>query len=237
MQGASRTTRTTESPAASCVALVAGSVGKLGEELLNQLIASAHTTRVHAITRWDIEASTDKLDTHPVASKELPTDAEALALPIHDEFYCCVSDERSYYRRDDIYHRVSMHHVLPLARAAAARGARRAAILLPMDALQQMSRIGDYLAHEREVELTQLGFETLVIVRPVERGQQARGSVVQRMADSLIDALASYMTPGRFRPRRVVVVARAAIETLASGGPGIHILPIHKLLEEMSAPG
>jgi len=213
-------------------ALVAGSVGKLGEELLNQLLASPRLTRVHAITRWDIEASTDKLETHAIAGDRLPADATALALPPHDEFYCCVSDERSFYGRDAIYHRVAPEDVLPLARAAVAQGARRAAVLLPMDSLRQMSHLGDYLAHEREVELTQLGFETVVIVRPVQQAQAARGGFLSRVADSLIGVLAGYMTPGKYRARRVVVVAKAAIDAVDGGGPGIHIIPIHKLFDE-----
>ena len=217
------------------IALVAGSVGRVGEELLNQVLSSPRYHRVHVLTRRFIEASTDKLGVHAIAGESLPAESAALALPAVEDLYCCLSDERSFYRRDDIYHRVAPEQLLPLARAAFEGGARRCVILAPMEAIEQMSGIADYLAHGREADLAGLGFDSLTIIRPTREREAHEPGGLHRLGALLVSTLASYMTPPRFQPRRAVVLARAATEAMARGGPGVTVIPVHKLHDETAA--
>lgn len=217
-------------------ALVIGAVGKVGEALLSRVMASSHYAKVFVLTREPLDTSSAKLTPLFMDSAELPENDAPLALPDLDgaridDAYCCVTDDRSYYRRDDVYCGVSKRNILPVARASRAAGARRLAVVSPMAALDQMSGVGNALADTAEVRVVETGFETLVIIRPVPRAGAVDGPFAARLSAWIVSTLADYMTPRKFNLRGAPVIAGAAVEAMEAGAPGVQVIPVHKLLE------
>jgi hypothetical protein len=218
-------------PEPAISALVFGAVGKVGEELLNQALTSPRYKTVHVATRRALDSTIAKLEPLFFPGEELPADQIVIQDVKHArDVYCCLCDTRTLYRRDDVYHRVQASQVLSIAKASIAAGAKRLVLVKPMDAMSQLGGYGRFLTGVEEVELIELGFETLVIIRPgTDAVANAGKNVFQKLAGGVLNLLASYMMPSRLQPRRTKHVVSACLQALDTRGPGVHIISLDQL--------
>lgn len=231
--------RAAQSPATSTGdrkpnAAVFGAVGKVGEALLNSVLASARYERVFVLTRWPLNSTVSRLAPLLVNGHDLPAGDFTFA-PQADvkDVFLCLADTRTFYRRDDVYHRVLPQHVLPLAQHALSFGATRMVLLKPADALMQMGGYGRYLSDSEELALVKLTYRAVVILRPHRDDAQVTATnPVQRLAHWMLATLGSYMTPARLRPRRAKTIADAALAALETRGNGVHIISLDELHAE-----
>lgn len=215
-------------------AVVFGAVGKVGEALLNSVIASPHYERVYVLTRKALDSSASRLSPLFCAGEDLPEINFSLATDLRaDDMFCCLTSLRTFYRRDDVYHRVLPKHVLPLAHAALAMGAKRMVLVKPADTLSQMGGYGRYLSDGEELALVKLPFQTIVILRPQQDVTSvATAGFLQQLAHWTLSILGDYMTPARLRPRRAKTIASACLSTLEKCGTGVHIVGLDQLPTE-----
>lgn len=215
-------------------AAVFGAVGKVGEELLNSVLACSRYERVYVLTRKPLDSTVSRLAPLLIAGEELPAGEPRFAAEIRAaDLFCCLAPSRTFYRRDDVYHRVLPHHVLPLARAALTLGATRMVLVKPADALSQLGGYGRYLSDSEELALVKLPFQALVILRPQQdAAADATGNPAQRLAHWILSTPGSYMTPARLRPRRAKTVAAACVAALEQRGAGVHIISLDQLQAE-----
>lgn len=220
--------------AAQSRAMVCGAVGKVGEELLNSVLACSRYERVYVLTRKPLDSTVSRLAPLPIAGDELPSGEPQFAPEIRvADMYCCLAPSRTFYRRDDVYHRVLPHNVLPLARAALSLGATRMVLVKPADAMSQLGGYGRYLSDSEELELVKLPYQALVILRPhQDAATHSTGNPVQRLAHWILSTLGSYMTPARLRPRRAKTIAAACVTALFQRGAGVHIISLDQLQAE-----
>lgn len=212
-------------------ALVFGAVGKVGEELLNQVLANPDYQRVHVATRRALGSTIDKLEPLFFPGEELPQEAIVIDPAIRArDVYCCLCDTRTFYRRDDVYHRVQASQVLNLAKACLGAGAKRLVLVKPVDAISQLGGYGRFLTDVEEMQLVALAYQTLVIIRPAsELGTVAPKSFAHKIAGGVLNLSASYMMPARLQPRRTKTMVSACFNALESRGPGIHIISLDQL--------
>lgn len=199
-------------------ALAAGVVGKLGEALLEALLASRRYDQVYVATRFPLTSTLAEL-------RPLAVDQHwQQALPEAGDAYCCVDQHPGFYGRDRAYMPVDRAQLPPLAAAARRCGVSRFALLSGLAPLDQLSVPGAGLRDANDLALVRAGFRTLVLMRPAETGHPGPGHPFERLMQAIGGTLASYLIPQSMQPLRPGLVARAALDAMHRLGPGIHVL-------------
>lgn len=215
-------TRGTAVRPASRTALAIGTVGRLGEALVNALLESAEYAAVHVAVGMPLRSTLPRLRPWRIDPAALErNDSPAAAMPPVDDVYCCIDGSRSHFGRDLAYFPLPARQVTALGRLAAQSGARRLILLSPLPAFLQLSAAG--ATHPREIDLVGLGFETLVIVRPTADYRATHGSTLARLIAWGARAAMEIVIPQGLQPLRAHDTARASIAAAALGA-GVHVL-------------
>jgi hypothetical protein len=214
--------------AAGRSAFIAGNVGKLGGELLNVLLESPRYSRVAVAVRTPMRVVVPKLETvvMPAAPGWVP-----------DDVYLCIETETpSYWKSAKPYVAVASESAVEIARKLRISGARRIAVLTPLEALLQLG-MASALRNADELAIVNAGYERVLILRPVADGQASKSSgVMQAIGGGVVRILASYMTPRSLQPVRRRQAAQAAVESLSSLANGVHIIGAGQLRELVGDP-
>ncbi|HMN83273.1 MAG TPA: hypothetical protein PKA20_25550 [Burkholderiaceae bacterium] len=211
-------------------ALIAGAVGRLGEAVLNRALAGDQYERVVALAHAPMNLGVRRLAL-----------ASADDLPPLDDLFLVLSDPgepaaRSFYGRDAAFTLLSADLLQPVAQRAIAAGARRALLLSPLPAWQQMSRFHQGLSGDRETGLAALPFESLTILRPVKAAATAGGSLVERITQLYLSVQMT-MLPKSIPTLTSEQLARAAVSVMAEATTGIRILDAAALDKRLREEG
>lgn len=216
----------------SRTALIAGSTGLVGRQLLRLLLAAPEYGRVIAIGRRPPQVSGavagNRLETVVSNFSDLAALGGRLAA---DDVFCCLGSTLAAAGSRAEFERIDRHLVVALAQAARAASARR--LLLVSAAGSSMTSLSFYSRVKAcmEQEVAALGYDTVEIVRPsLLLGQRAESRPAERVAQRLAPLLIA-LTPGllrRYRPVAAEDVAAALLVLARRGEPGVHIrhLPI-----------
>lgn len=233
---------TTSAPTAraSRSALAIGTVGRIGEELINCLLESPAYRSVSVAVEAPMRSVVPRLQPWRVSAAALDDLARAgsadIVLPRVDDVFCCISDARSYFKRDQAYVHLRKEQIPALARLAAQREAKRFVLVAPLSAFLQLSAPAAGLIDVRESDLVALGFEALIIVRPTADYATAPGNVLERLIGWGAKAIMQIMIPQRLQPLRARQIAQAAVNAAGLLGRGVHIVGAHEIAE-LAAPG
>lgn len=220
-------------------ALAVGTVGRVGEELLNCLLESLHYKTVNVIVQAPMRSMLPRLQpwqVPPSALSDCAREASAIALPRVDDVFCCISDARSYFKRDQAYVRLRREQIPLLAQRAAQSGARRLIVLSPLSAFLQLTASSAGLIDLLETELAGLGLEVLVIMRPAADFRTAEGNTLERLIAWGAKAIMQIMIPQHLQPLRARQIALAAVNAARLLGPGVHVIGAHEI-EALASPG
>jgi hypothetical protein len=230
----------TAPPAASRSALAIGTVGRIGEELINCLLENPLYSAVNVVVEAPLRSMMPRLQPWLVsadAMADLPSATSAqISLPRVDDVFCCISDARSYFKRDQAYVQLRNEQIPPLAQLAAQQSARRFILLAPLSAFLQFTAPSGGLLNVRESDLVALGFETLIIVRPAADYATAEGNVLERLIGWGAKAIMQIMIPQRLQPLRARQIAQAAVNSARLLGTGVHVVGADRIAE-LAAPG
>jgi hypothetical protein len=225
---------------ASRSALAIGTVGRIGEELINCLLESAIYSSVNVVVETPLRSMVPRLQPWQVAPSAMHDFVcgvtGKIALPRVDDVFCCISDARSYFKRDQAYVQLRKEQIPALAQLAAQQGARRFILLAPLSAFLQLAATAGGLLDVRESDLVALGFEALIIVRPTSDYTSSPGNVVERLIGWGAKAIMQIMIPQRLQPLRARQIAQAAVNAASLLGTGTHIVSAHQIAE-LAAPG
>lgn len=206
-------------------ALVAGCTGRLGEALLNAVLGSSAYERVYASTRMPLESSLRKLAAADVRHP----------LPPVDDVYCLIAGSEhgmsgaSYFGRDDAFAEYPAEQIATLAESARASGARRFALVSPLEVYLQSSVFADALIDTAEQAVHGAGFDAIVILRPTAGERSGKGgSIAERFMRWWFQQLA-HMIPTTLLPVRSTRVAAAAVETLTALHSGRRVVTAQEL--------
>lgn len=221
-------------PQAARTALAIGTVGRVGEELINCLLESPAYASLNLAVQAPLRSVLPGLRPWPVKPGALDAPYRSgteIALPRVDDVFCCVGGTRSYFGRDRAYVPVRADQVPALARMAANSGARRFVLLSPLSAFLQLSAPAGAALHVREIDLVALGFETLVILRPTADYAAASGHLIERLVGWGAKAIMEILIPQRLQPPRARQIAQAAIRAAIMLEPGMHIINGRQITE------
>lgn len=230
----------TTSPQSSRTALAIGTVGRVGEELINCLLESRVYSSVSVAVEAPMRSIVPRLRPWQIPATALADQSSAgsedIALPRVDDVFCCISDARSYFKRDQAYVQLRKEQVPSLARLAAQHGAKRFILLAPLSAFLQLTGTTSGLIDMRESDLAALGFEALIITRPTADYATAQGNVLDRLVGWGAKAIMQIMIPQRLQPLRARQIAQAAVNAASLLGNGTHVIGSAKIAE-LATPG
>lgn len=213
-------------PAPQRVALALGLVGALGDELLSVLLASPDYRAVHVGVRHPIGSATERFRPWIVRSDTVAADDAFIALTGPETFVPKASPLHAFGAAD----------TLDAARIARAAGARRLVLVSPLAALLQMSAGTQAIANEAEMALVQMGFTSLVIVRPTAADDpRPAGHWIQGLVRTMGRTLADLMLPAYARALSARSAAHAILEVARDARPGVTVLGARELLAIVEA--
>jgi uncharacterized protein YbjT (DUF2867 family) len=204
--------------------LVAGTTGLVGRVLISLLEADPAVALVHALLR---RAAVEvphhpKLHLHLVDFHALP------ALPPVDAAFCGLGTTIKIAGSKDAFREVDFDHVVSVAKAAHAAGAKCFAVVSALGANAQSAVFYNRVKGEMEAAVARIGFDCLVILRPSlligDRsglGQPTRPGewIAQRVLEPLAPVL-----PTAVRPIPAATVARAMIRAVRHAKPGVRVI-------------
>lgn len=200
--------------------LVAGATGLVGRELLASALAQGAT--VHALVRRPPPAADPAVQWQVVDFGALP------ALPRADAALCALGTTIAVAGSQAAFRAVDFDAVLGFARAAHAAGVSRFGVVSALGADARSANFYSRVKGEAEAALAEVGFDTLVIVRPSllvgdreSLGQPSR--LGERIGLAVAVPLAA-LIPRRWRPVHARTVARGLLAALAEAGPGVQVV-------------
>lgn len=221
--------------------LVAGAVGRIGEALLNRVLAE-EAGRGHAGGRS--ARGVVALASAPMA---LGLSGLRLAslddLPVLDSAFIVLNDSadgeaRSFHGRDAPFVLVDELNCLHVARRAVECGARRLVLISPTPAWRQIGRFHVGLADSVELEISRLPLDSLVVLRPVRNSRRPGASLVERVVSAYL-SVQLLMMPRSLEAITSEKLARCAVAAMRDARPGVSVFPadsISGLLEASAAP-
>jgi hypothetical protein len=135
--------------------------------------------------------------------------------------------------------RVAAENVAKAARTARDCGATRLVLVSPLPALLQMNAASHSLSSAAEVEIAEMGFETLLVIRPTADASQPAGGWLPGLVRTFTRMVLEIMLPQRLQALRARTAASAILHAVERAGPGIHVLGAAELaaIVEETMPG
>lgn len=221
--------------AAAAAALVAGATGLVGRAVLDRLLDDKHYRVVHCAGRRAPALQHPRLEPHEVKSF-----ADFTSPPV-DEVFIALGTTLKIAGSRQAFRAVDFDAVLAVARAALAAGATRLGVVSAMGADSDSRIFYSRVKGEMEEAVSQLGFSTIVFVRPsllvgdrhhlqqpTRRGEEW-GFRIGRMFGPLI--------PANYRPVAATDVAAALVDAVQSAAPGKHVLLSGDILKHQPQQG
>lgn len=210
------------------VAVVAGATGMVGRAVLALLTADKTSTyaAVHTLGRRAPElpagAPSARLVSHVCESL---LDAK---VPPADDMFISLGTTISVAGSQAAFRAVDLDAVLALARAARAAGVRRLGVVSAMGADAKSQVFYNRVKGEMELAVSALGFDTVVIARPsLLDGERAALGQPTRRGEQLalkVMRVLKPLIPRNYRAISDALVAKALVEAVQAGRPGVQIL-------------
>lgn len=199
-------------------ALVAGSTGLVGRELLRRLAETPGYDRVSALTRRPLGTPLgDRVREAVVDFEHLDPAGDVLAA---DHVYCALGTTIRKAGSRDAFRRVDHDYVVTLARLARERGAGHFLLVSSLGADPQSRVFYSRVKGEVEAAVQALGYPSVTIVRPSlllgDRDEFRLGEVILKPL--------GWMMPRRIRPVHARAVAATLIRLARDERPGVRIV-------------
>ncbi len=200
-------------------ALIAGSTGLIGNQLLQLLLEDAQYSKVIAITRKPIP-------THPKliqATLDLG-DSQSYAALHADDVYCCLGTTIAIAGSKEKFRQVDFLYPMVLAKAMHAAGATQYLLVSALGADKDSSIFYNRTKGEVEHAVTTVGFDSLHIFRPSlllgDRKEKRSGEDAAKIFYKVF----GFLIPGRYKGIESIKVARAMLHfaSLNKNGNFIH---------------
>ena len=210
------------------VAVVAGATGMVGRAVLARLTAdktSAYAA-VHTLGRRAPElpagAPSARLVSH--VSQSLLE----VKLPPADDMFIALGTTIAVAGSQAAFRAIDLDAVLALARAARGAGVRRLGVVSAMGADAKSQVFYSRVKGEMELAVSALGFDTVVIARPslLDGERNALGQPTRRGEQLALQVmrLLKPLIPRNYRAISDALVAKALVEAVQAGRPGVQIL-------------
>lgn len=199
-------------------ALVAGSTGLVGSELLRQLETTPAFEEITALTRRPVESTAggkihqllieyDRLEDHP----------SALAV---DCIFCALGTTIRQAGSQTAFRRVDYDYPLALAKLGASQGARHFLLVSALGADPASRIFYNRVKGEVEAAISRLPLRSISIFRPsLLLGPRREFRLGEAIAKRL-----GFLMPGKYQPIQARDVAAAMVRSAIEDAPGVRII-------------
>jgi hypothetical protein len=206
-------------------AIIFGVKGKLGEALLNQLLASSYLA---------VMAIADKPLTLGIARLEVSPLSEVKAAQAQDASLCLKNPDaaygQSYYGRDAHFSNLLPENAFEVAKSLLAKGVRRLILISPLSSWHQMSPSAKGISSELESKLLSSELESFLILRPASDSQSAtQTTFFHRFLAGYLNIF-RIMLPKGAENMRTDQLARSAIKANQFARAGVQVLDNQELI-------
>lgn len=200
-------------------ALIAGSTGLVGNQLLHLLLNSNLYTKVIAITRHDLPPH-PKLVVLKVEFEKLDQWAESL---FGDDVFCCLGTTMAKARSKEKFYQVDFMYPLVIAKAARSNGAGRFFLVSALGANKASTIYYNRVKGEIEEAIKQIDYKAIHIFRPSlllgDRDEKRSGED----AAKLFYKVFGFLIPKKYQAIESVTVARAMVQMALEDSEGVFI--------------
>lgn len=200
-------------------ALALGVVGALGEELLAGLVGSGRYATVYVAVTQPIGSSTARF------KPWIPGHGVVVA----DDAYICIAGPDTFVPKASPMQRIDADDVVSAARIARDCGASRLVLVSPLPALLQLNAASHTLSSASEVEIAEMGFRTLVVIRPAAERAATQAGWFPGLVRTLTRMVFEIMLPQQVQPLRARTAALAILAAVDRSMPGIQVLGAREL--------
>nr|AFT64006.1 hypothetical protein sce2886 [alpha proteobacterium D323] len=206
------------------VALVLGSTGLIGYQVVRRLLASEAYGEVHAVTRKELSIENDKLHVHltdfsNLSSLQLPTNVT--------DVFCCLSTTQKKAGSKEAFYAIDFQLAFDLARLAREAGAEQFLMVSSIGAAADSSNYYLKVKGELEEAVRGLSYACTKVFRPsLLLGERQEQRFAEGLAGSVLPHL-SFLFQGplrKYRPIEGTAVAHALVAGALEGGNGFRVL-------------
>jgi uncharacterized protein YbjT (DUF2867 family) len=198
-------------------ALLIGSTGLIGQQLLQLLLQTERYSRVIAIARKPLAVNHPKLEVVVFPLAELEANASKL---VADDVFCCLGTTMKQAKSKQAFRAVDFDAPLALAKIAKNNGSRQYLLVSALGANKNSSIFYNKVKGEVEEEIGKVGFESFHIVRPSlllgDRPDQRAGEEAAQFFYKVFGKL----IPTKYKAIDSAKVARALAALAAANHPG-----------------
>jgi uncharacterized protein YbjT (DUF2867 family) len=203
------------------VALVAGATGLVGQAVLAALLVDNHYAHVHTVGRRTLPMVHTKLTQHVV---DFAAPTSWAGLPHIDDCFIALGTTIKVAGSQAAFKAIDFEAVIAAARTGIGRGATKLGVVSAMGADPKSSIFYNQVKGEMEKAVAQLGFKTLVLVRPamLAGDREALNQPVrsgERMG-LLVTRLLRPLIPANYQSVNAKDVAAALVHALKTSKPG-----------------
>lgn len=204
----------------SKTALIAGSTGLIGSQLLQMLLDSDRYSQVVALTRQNLPLQHPKLTQLKIDFSKLGESLDDFAA---DDIYCCLGTTMAKAGSKENFYQVDFYYPLLLAKSGKQRGVKQYMLVSALGADKNSSIYYNQVKGEIEEAVTQEHFRALHIFRPSlllgSRAEQRTGED----AAKIVYKIFGFLIPKKYKAIDSAKVARAMLHFASQEQPGTHI--------------
>ena len=201
-------------------ALVAGSTGLIGKQLLDLLLNSNRYEKVIAITRQDLSINHWKLVQLKMEFGMIAENAQAIKA---DDVFCCLGTTMAKAGSKENFYQVDFYYPFLLAKTEKALGAKQYFLVSALGADKDSAFYYNQVKGEVEEAIKNIGFDALHIFRPSlllgPRHEKRLGEDVAKIAYKFF----GFLFPAKYKAIEAVKVARSMLHFASLDQKGIFI--------------
>lgn len=192
----------------SKVALIVGTTGLIGSQLLELLLADDRYSKIIALSRKSLTLNHSKLSNVVLDFSRLSEHYEQLKA---DDIFCCLGTTMKQARSQEAFRKVDFEYPLEIAKITRASGAKQYFLITALGASKKSPFYYNRVKGEVEEAIGQLGFRSYHIFRP----SFLQGNRVEKRAGEeatqVFFKMFGFLVPKKFKGIDSVKVARAML--------------------------
>lgn len=200
-------------------ALVAGSTGLIGSQLLDLLLADGYYDKVIALSRKPLPVSHARLENVLVDINSL----DKLSTVKADDVFCCLGTTMKQEGSKEAFKRVDYEYPLQLAKSLKSSGANKFLLVSALGANKSSRIFYNEVKGLVEEAIGNLKYESYHIFRPSLLIGPRKESRVGEDAAKIVYSFFGFLIPKKYKGIESVKVARAMMTEAKSNKVGLHI--------------
>lgn len=191
----------------SRTALVAGSTGLIGSQLVELLLAESSYTKIIALSRKPLSTSHPKLENIVVEANDLKKHHELKA----DDVFCCLGTTIKQAKTREAFSKVDFDYPLELANILKANGASQYHLISALGADRSSSIFYNQVKGKVEEAIDAVGLDSFHIFRPSLLIGPRKESRSGEDAAKVFYKIFGFLIPTKYKGIESIKVARAMI--------------------------